>query len=403
MNCYDVLVVGGGPVGSWVAYRLAGRGHRVAVLEQRKEPGKPTCCTGIVGRECVERFGIPPEIIEREANSACFFSPSGKSLRVQREEVQAYVLNRSALDSYLAQQARQAGADYFFSYPAEEAVASAGRVEVRSRKGYFTGQALVLATGAELRLLAKLGLRRNNALAFGAQIEVETNVEEVEVYFGRELAPGFFAWLVPLSGGRGLAGLLAQRNPQVHLKRFLERLASQGKLSVVGEASFRTIPLSPPPRTYEDGLLVVGTAAGQVKPTTGGGIYFGLLAAEAAVETLQRAFSTGDLSRKGLAPYERAWKNKLGPELQIGRLARKWFEALSDSQIEWVFEFVVKRRLHELLLRSPQLSFDWHSKALLLGLRHLLTGGLPLPGLKREKSPELRRQRDAQGAASHLR
>lgn len=179
MNCYDVLVVGGGPVGSWVAYRLAGRGHRVAVLEQRKEPGKPTCCTGIVGRECVERFGIPPEIIEREANSACFFSPSGKSLRVQREEVQAYVLNRPALDSHLAQQARQAGADYFFSCPAEEAVASAGRVEVQTRKGYFMGQALVLATGAELGLLAKLGLKRGKALAFGAQVEVETNVEEV--------------------------------------------------------------------------------------------------------------------------------------------------------------------------------------------------------------------------------
>ena len=393
MNCYDVLVIGGGPVGSWVAYRLAGRGYRVAVLEQRKEPGKPTCCTGIVGRECVERFGIPPEIAEREASSACFFSPSGKSLRVQREEVQAYVLNRPALDSYLARQAQQAGADYFFSCPVEEAVASAGRVEARSRKGYFIGRALVLATGAELRLLAKLGLKNGNALALGAQVEVETNVEEVEVYFGREFAPGFFAWLVPLSGGRGLAGLLARRSPRPYFKRFLEHLASQGKLSVVGEASFRAISLSPLLQTYGDGLLVVGTAAGQVKPTTGGGIYFGLLAAEAAVETLERAFSAGDLSRKGLAPYERAWRKKLGPELQVGRLARKWFEALSDSQIERVFEFVARRRLHELLLRSPQLSFDWHSKALLIGLRHLIAGGLHLPNLKRVKfpTPELRR------------
>lgn len=389
MNCYDVLVVGGGPVGSWVAYRLAGQGHRVAVFEQREESGKPPCCTGIVGRECVERFGIPPEITEREANSACFFSPSGKSLRVQRGEVQAYILNRSALDSYLAQQARQAGADYLFSCPAEEVAASAGRVEVRSRRGCFMGRALVLATGAELGLLAKLGLRRGNALAFGAQVEVETNVAEVEVYFGRELAPGFFAWLVPLSGGRGLAGLLTKKNPRLHLERFLERLVSQGKLSVAGEPTFRTIPLSPPPRTYGDGLLVVGTAAGQVKPTTAGGIYFGLLAAEAVAETLQRAFSAGDLSRKGLAPYERAWKSKLGLELQIGRLARKWFEALPDSQIEWVFEFVVKRRLHELLLRSPQLSFDWHSKALLLGLRHLLAEGFPPSQLKPRKIPHL--------------
>lgn len=376
-------------MGSWVAYRLASWDYRVAVLEQHEE-GRPICCTGIVGRECMERFEIPPEIIEREANSARFFSPSGKSLRIHREETQAYVLNRPFLDSHLTKFAQKAGADYFFSCLVEEATASAGKVELRTQRDCFVGQALVLATGVESGLLSKLGLKRGPDFALGAQVEVETPVEEVEVYFSRELAPGFFAWLVPLSGGRGLAGLLTRRSPRLYLEKFLRQLTSQGKLSAVGAPSFRVLPLSPPSQTCGERLLVVGTAAGQVKPTTGGGIYFGLLAAEAAAETLKFAFSNGDLSRRGLARYERAWKKKLWPELQIGRFARKWFEALSDSHIERVFEFVAKQRLHELLSRSPGLSFDWHSKALLLGLRYFFTGGFPLHSLKRAKSSAIR-------------
>ena len=74
---YDVIVVGGGLVGSYVAYKLAGKGHRVVVLERKKRIGEKVCCTGIIGMECVSSFDIESDVILRQVNSARLFSPSG--------------------------------------------------------------------------------------------------------------------------------------------------------------------------------------------------------------------------------------------------------------------------------------------------------------------------------------
>lgn len=371
MNYYDVLVVGGGPVGSWVAYKLAGRGYRVAVFEEHEEVGKPACCTGIIGRECVQRFEMPDEVIVRSLNSARLFSPSGESLRVQRDGVQAYIVNRTAFDLCLAQQAESEGAKYFLSHRIEEVTIQDNLVLAQAEGDCFVGQALVIATGSYLKLLEGLGMEKTAHFIPGAQTEVETREEEVEVYLSQEIAPGFFAWLVPLSEGKGLAGLFARKNPRFYLEKFLRQLTLQGKISSAGQISFKRIPLSPLPQTYGRRLLVVGTAAGQVKPTTGGGIYYGLLAAEAAAETLHRAFFTGDFSKKSLSHYEKAWREKLQGEIQVGGFARRFYSRLTDAQIERIFEFVQRHKLHESLLRSPELSFDWHGKILLAGLRHI--------------------------------
>jgi digeranylgeranylglycerophospholipid reductase len=66
----DTVVVGGGPIGSWVAFRLAALGHTVEVLEQRSEIGQKACCTGIVSLECVKTFAIPPQVIFRQEDCA---------------------------------------------------------------------------------------------------------------------------------------------------------------------------------------------------------------------------------------------------------------------------------------------------------------------------------------------
>ena len=95
-------------------------------------------------------------------------------------------------------------------------------------------------------------------------------------------------------------------------------LQAQGRIaSVEIEPCYRGIPIKPLPRTYGDRLVVVGDAAGQVKPTTCGGIYYGLLCADIATNNLHRALKRDDLSAKSLANYERGWKRKLGRELAL--------------------------------------------------------------------------------------
>ncbi|RLC69312.1 MAG: hypothetical protein DRI26_09390, partial [Chloroflexi bacterium] len=115
----------------------------------------------------------------------------------------------------------------------------------------------------------------------------------------------------------------------------------------------------------------VGDAAGQVKPTTGGGVYYGLLCAEVAADTLDRALATGDFSESLFSGYERAWREMIGRELRIGYLARRLYGRLSNRQVDQLFHIVKSRGIHERLLRSAELSFEWHSDAILEGLKHL--------------------------------
>ena len=109
---YDVVVVGGGPVGSYVAYKLAEVGYGVAVLEQEPRLGEQVCCTGIIGQECVNSFAVDDRVILRQVNSARLFSPSGILLRLWREKVQASIIDRVAFDAAMGSRAQAAGAEY---------------------------------------------------------------------------------------------------------------------------------------------------------------------------------------------------------------------------------------------------------------------------------------------------
>jgi len=201
---------------------------------------------------------------------------------------------------------------------------------------------------------------------------VETiGINETEVYFGREVAPGFFAWLVPTSPPRALVGLLSRRRPGFYLRKLMSSLLAQGKIaSTEVELSYGGILLKPLARTYSDRLVVVGGAAGQVKPTTGGGIYYGLLCADIAANSLHRALKSNDLSAKSLANYERQWKRKLGRELKVGYWARKFYEHLSDGQIDRIFDIIKSNGIDQALLKADDLSFDWHGEVVLRLLAH---------------------------------
>jgi len=198
-----------------------------------------------------------------------------------------------------------------------------------------------------------------------------TGIDEVEVYFGEKVAPSFFAWLVPTSPGKALVGLLSRRNPGLHLRKLLTSLLAEGKIaSADGTLNYGGIPLKPLKRTYGERLIVVGDAAGQVKPTTGGGIYYGLLCADTAANILKEALESNDLSAKNLSRYQRGWKKKLGRELRAGYWSRKLYERLSDGQIDRIFAIIESSGIDRALLESEDLSFDWHSEFVLRLLGH---------------------------------
>jgi geranylgeranyl reductase family protein len=373
---YDVAIVGGGPSGSYVAYKLAAMGYAVVVLEQKEKLGERVCCTGIISQECVESFAIDNNVILRQVNSARLFSPSGRLLRLWRQESQACIVDRAAFDVAVANRAQGKGAEYVLNCSVRHIESKDDRVNIEAiRFGErldFKARVVVIATGFGSKLSEGLGLGKASDFVIGTQAEVERiGIDEVEVFFGQEIAPGFFAWLVPISQSKALVGLLSRRSPGLYLQKLMSALLAEGKIaSTEAELIYGGIPLKPLARTCSQRLIVVGDAAGQVKPTTGGGIYYGLLCADIAANTLHRALENDNLSIKGLVSYERQWRRKLGQELKIDYYARKFFERLSDRHTDRIFDIIESNGIDKALLKAEDLSFDWHGEAVLRLMGH---------------------------------
>ena len=197
-------------------------------------------------------------------------------------------------------------------------------------------------------------------------------IDETEVYFSHKIAPGFFAWLVPISTNRARVGLFSKEKPGVHLHHLLNQLSTENKITMSNpDISYGGIHLKPLSRTYGERALVTGDAAGQVKPTTGGGIYYSLICADCASETADQALRQNDFSTRRLARYQKLWQAKLGRELRIDYFARSMYNRLSDRRINSIFDVVWENHIHEDLINSSYRSFDWHGELVLDGLKRL--------------------------------
>ncbi len=380
----EFVVIGAGPAGSRVAAQLAGLGHRALVLERGQAPGRKRSCTGIISMECVRAFDIPDKVVLRTAQSAVLYAPSGEVLRVARAQPQAAILDRPAFDMFLAERARAAGAELRFRHRVTGVFPGRDKAVITydspEGHGSLEARAVVLACGCHPNLVRSLGLGGYRDSVIGVQAEVAADIQEVEVHFG-PAAPKFFGWLVPVAPGRARVGLLSRGDAGPKLKAWLASLAAAGRISSDETAiHYGRVPLRPLRRTYRDRLLVVGDAAGQVKPVTGGGIYYGLLAADLAAATLHRAAGRNDFSSGALAGYETAWRDKLGRELRWGYRGRKLVERLGDRFMDRAFRWAARSGAMGTLAAADDLAFDWHVRAAGRLVRLRLTSPFRRPG-----------------------
>jgi digeranylgeranylglycerophospholipid reductase len=361
----DVIVVGAGPAGNNAALGLAVQGYSVTVIDWRQNIGdKP--CTGIVGQECLSKFPIDASLIHRSASSANVVSPEDIIVQIDAKSPKASIIDRVSYVASFANRAKAAGARYLLGQRVLKIAPEDGSVSVSTEDSTYRSRSVVLAAGFGSPLVRQLGLGSVPDHVSGVQALVATaNIEDVEVYLGQNVAPGFFSWVVPTSPGRALVGLLTRRNAPAHLANFLQQLRLAGRITeVLKEPECWGIPLRPLKLTYRDRVLVVGDAAGQVKPTTGGGIYYSLLASEIAVDVLGRSLLSDDLSAAALSEYQAKWKHLLSFELETGYSARRLFEFMTDEQISSLIRQATSNGLHQELLNSSESSFDWHSQVI---------------------------------------
>jgi len=370
---YELVVVGSGPSGSRVAARAARAGLRTLLVEEHPKVGVPVHCTGLVGAEMLEHFGLPGHLRAGFVSSFDVVSPAGRHYRLPG--VQAWLLHRRDLDCHLAEQAVQAGAELALDCRVEELRHVGNHVEMRTAGRTVRTRLAVLATGAMSRLPERAGLRPPTAFHQTAQVQVELRgLVGAEVYVGRDAAPGSFAYAVSVPGQAARLGVLARSGASSALERLAGRLRREDRLvAVQGPVTCRRIPMGVSSRTVRGRMLSVGDAAGQAKTTTGGGLYFGLMCADLCADAILEAWQGGDFQPARLAAYDRRWKSRFRLELRAGALVRRLFEHVDDHEIEELMGLLETPEVRRVLVEEGD--FDCH-----LPLLASLTG---LPGVRR--------------------
>ena len=164
----------------------------------------------------------------------------------------------------------------------------------------------------------------------------------VEIFVGERVAPGFFAWMIPINkdGTKARIGLCIPKNNTKSPNYFFQRMfkefptAEYLKKAVIEQKNGGTIPLGSLSQTVKDNTVLVGDAAAQVKPTSGGGIYPGLLCASHCVQSVKKAFNSDGFCPEILQEYHQGWKNDIGRELSRGMQFRKIYTRLSDKEFD---------------------------------------------------------------------
>ena len=176
---------------------------------------------------------------------------------------------------------------------------------------------------------------------FGYQTKIDQlKVDKVNVFTGGTLPKGYFGWVVPTKQNKGLCGILGREKLDDHGLAFLEEVKEKLGFNVAGRTSAWGIPIEPLSVKSKSRVMLVGDVAGQVKPTTGGGIYFAMRSADIAANIARKAIEKNVFSGKLFLEYSKEWDSIFKNELRIGMFARKFYESLDQKDIREIMSHI---------------------------------------------------------------
>ncbi|GIX06913.1 MAG: digeranylgeranylglycerophospholipid reductase [Candidatus Poribacteria bacterium] len=349
-SAYDVVVVGAGPGGSTAARFAAELGLDVLLLEKRQEIGAPVRCAEGIGTQVLRRFIEPdPKWVAQVINSCRIYAPNGKYIRLEAPG-EGLILERKIFDRRLAELAAEKGATVrckarVTGVLQEGETVTGVTVNAMGQEHRIHAQIVIAADGVESQVARWAGLNTMVKLAemdVAAQYLVSgIRLEEPDAcwfYVGRAYAPGGYAWVFPkrenlANIGLGITPLHTIKTGETALdvlNRFMAKHFPDASIvsMVVGGIPIdgKTRPIS------KSGLMVVGDAAHQADPMTGGGIANAMIAGQIAAQVAAKALRNGDVSAEALKEYDRRWHK------EVGR-AFKPLKQIVEEVIEYPDEF----------------------------------------------------------------
>jgi len=346
---YDVIIVGSGPSGCRTAQIVANAGYKVLIIEEHSEAGVPTQCTGFVSEKIGE---IPEEIIINKIGTAKFCADSnGSSFEVKAKEPMR-LMDRRAFDKFIYGEAVAAGAEFKFNTRFIGYEKTSGGLIVKTSNGDFESKVLVGADGPNSSVAKAANLKQPENVLFLVQVRAKGQYDAgtAELWFGSNVAPGNFAWVVPESENVARVGLMTSVHPRNFFEKFFEKrigYSLNDENDAISDRLGDTIRYGLIEKSVADNVLLVGDAAAQVKPYSAGGLVYGQIGARYAGAAIVKALRENNFSEKFLLEnYEKRWKAEIGKGIKRGMMFKKIFKSIQDKPA--LFTLIRKTRIANL-------------------------------------------------------
>jgi geranylgeranyl reductase family protein len=310
MEKYDVIIVGAGPIGCKVG-ELLGKDYKVLILEKKSEIGKPVQCTGFTSDRIFELSDVSKKVVLNKITKSSFFSPNCNNVTIKSKRP-FYVLDRELFDKELAKKAEKNNAEIRLKTEFKNFKMEKDHLEIKTNKENFKTKLLIGADGPNSTVASVSGIVQPNNIVVGTQETIKNSFDSdiTELWFGPSISSDFFAWVVPENEEWARVGLGSLKNSGYLLEKFIGKrfdnsIERKDKLS--GVIRYGLIETS-----VADRVLLVGDAACQIKPLSGGGLVYGLIGAHKAVDACRRSFEEEKFDYEFLKEnYDDKWKEKL--------------------------------------------------------------------------------------------
>ena len=368
---FDVAVIGAGPAGSVSAREIAAAGHKVLLLEEHNVVGQPVHCSGLITPRTLDAAGLGDDIVLNTIKGALVYTPEGNKIIVGGDRVHAFVIDRARMDEKLAQQAQEAGAVLALESRLVDMQRTDDGVRLRVHRGSDKAEQqidvkLVIGADGSHSAVAKAmgaGSVQETIVAVGGEVAMQSlNDDMVEVYVQPDLAPGWFGWTIPLGADVSRIGIGSDergRNPRRLLEGLMKR-HEHLRDSTVLRLQGGVIPVAPLRQIAEPRAMLVGDAAGQVKPTSGGGIHTSILSAKICAEVAVGTLEHGEIGEQAAERYRTKWMQTVGLELYRGRLLRHMLAQLTPGETEHLLQLFTLKEVREVMAAQGDIDFPVH-------------------------------------------
>lgn len=354
---FDVVIVGGGISGNYLAYLLAEKGISCGVIEAKKSfEARPLQCAGILSRKLLKLVQFPTEIILNRVQIADIVSPTGHHLLMQGQE-SPLIIDRMAFDTHFGHQAQARGAVYFFEekYLSHWAKPDGTALVKTSHRNFITNL-VVGADGPSSKVASRMGVKIQTLPAAQVRATFSYDLSTTAMIFD-PLWRDLFGYIVP-EGDNGVCriGVATTRAPGKALKILLSRLNIPSNQILSHQGGL--IPFGYPSHIAFRNTVLLGDAGCMVKATTGGGIIMLLSAAQLLAPAIEKALQMGDFSKQFFQKqYQRPFKLRLGVQLKVHYLIRLVLKTLTPEDFTTFFSLYESSNLSTLITEYADMDF----------------------------------------------